>query len=425
MGAVLGCSAASKDAADAAVVLDFDGALPISGSLTVRVATPFDDAGAAVPTFVLLGDGTRFAKQVGPDGVVQFIDPDLRGPQDVTVVTIESQTTWGSDGGSATTNSERIETHLGVVQSQVDYRPDRPHEPPEPPPLLGRVEGTISPCGDGRVDINVAGEGIVPYTGWTGECGSYSLEVRGTKPGPLTVVARNTCWDYDICWPKLVTPRIGMVSGITFDAAGVAKADVVMDDTFPDYVDLQLQGLPANYTGLWTDVIYTAAGQIVLERLGDRASPLHISVPAKNGPLGSLERWVAVGFNDSEGYSHTVSPLGDPPVVRIPADPEILEPAGTSSTPPPEVSRAGLRIRWDCSSAGEAELWLTNDGLRWTVRGSCPQGSFTPFDLPSIVPQKYRSLPNGGYGLQLMVFPPPSPIGTSNILTALGSFMLR
>ncbi|MGC4115390.1 MAG: hypothetical protein QM765_12460 [Myxococcales bacterium] len=377
------------------------------------MARPLDDAGGLIPTYVMLGDGTRFAQQVGPDGVVQFTDPALQGPQDVTVVRIGLQTSWSPDGGLESKELEQLETHLGVAQPEVDFRPAAPYQPSDPLPVVGRVEGTISPCGDGRVNIHVAGEGIAPYTQWLGECGKYSFEVRGTKPGPLTVVANNTCFDYDICWPPLVTPRVGIVTGITFSESGIAQADIEMDNTYQDSVDLQVQNLPPASSDLRAGILYVTAGRRVFDVFGSPDSPLHVTVPTKGGPFDSLERWAWVAFHDSDNYVSTYAPLADPPVVRIPVAPEIREPAGATTEPWPQVERGALRIQWQCSSAGTAQIGFSHeDWFDWSVEGPCPDGSFSPFDLPGIVPAKYRPLPAGSYGVQLRAEERPTPVGS-------------
>ncbi|WP_237078809.1 hypothetical protein [Myxococcus xanthus] len=147
---------------------------PIRGSLTVhsRLWEVGGDPSQLVGIYVLLGDGSRFRQPLGQDGVARFVDPDIQGPQDVTLLAVSTERTFA-------------DTYLALEQPEVwlqQYTKEDTGGETGQATLKGRITGRTSvvqdvivasadqqghgnsmrAAPDGTFEIDIAGSGAMP-----------------------------------------------------------------------------------------------------------------------------------------------------------------------------------------------------------------------------------------------------------------------
>jgi len=355
----------------------------IDGVLSVRVGQVLAGADGGTwqpgpPIYVLLGDGTRFLGTPDDQGWVTFRDPSLKGPQTVSVVTLNQNAAVGSDAGVAA-SWPRIETHLRVEDPELDLT-RRLYSGVVGPEPTGRIEVALSNCGDGKVRVQAFGTQPQRSARWIGGCSTRTLYLYGDDPGPFTVVAQNTREDGTTRLPPLQDPRAGMVSGVQLGADGFAHVDLSLEERFETAETVTIQGgAPFSFATL----SYWLGNELAFSVSSDgETSPLTLRLPVATSAIGSLRKTLEYGWGETSSEprgSKSGEPYGGGSI-------GVAQPAGATILAPRSGPGDDLRFAWSCPAAAHLSFVFSGASWIWDVSGSCSESEFRPFPLPEAIP---------------------------------------
>ncbi|QRN94567.1 hypothetical protein JRI60_36385 [Archangium violaceum] len=339
---------------------------------------------------VLLGDGSRFRERLDDSGVVRFHDPAIAGPQDVSVVMVQS------------TGEVKVKTYLALdgtevwLPSFVGFLSALPWT--KQGTVTGRVTGATHV---GNLSVTAVGKGLSGVT-TLAEDGSFSIDVRGDEPGQVDLFARETEG------PDGKVLRVGLARGIAVSSGTtVSGLELALDHPVDQSLNVTVEGSRYQGSSVSAELWYILGGQLLFRTNASGTIPLSVPAIARTAPFDTITPMLHVTSGDTTnlqgGAVQTNMPVSDTSSAEVSflAPLSITSPAVGTLEAPGSASRSGLVLRWNPDSSAhltEVELAaLVGPGsLDWTVVAPASITSFTPFPLPAgIAP--VTTFPAGSY----------------------------
>ncbi|HYO64510.1 MAG TPA: hypothetical protein VEU33_00400 [Archangium sp.] len=364
---------------------------PTAPTFTVHMPR---DVTATFPLYrnvdVLLGDGSRFRARLDNSGVVRFQDPAIEGPQDVSLVRVDS------------TGKVQVKTYLALNGPEVRL-----------PSLLGLVgalpftkQGTVTgkvtgAANPSALSVTVIGNGLYGITTLS-EDGSFSIDISGDAPGKVDLFAKET----EGTEAKVV--RVGLERDIAVSAGTtVSGQDVALDHPVDQSLGVTVAGGKLPDAHLDASLRYILGGRLLFSTSGSGTQPLSVPMIARTAPFDTLTPMLRVSSGDAAqlpgGQLQTDMPVGATSSAQVTfLDPlSITSPAVGTLEAPASASRSGLVLRWSPDASAhltEVELAATigPGPLDWIVVAPTSRSSFTPFTLPA-ASAPVTTLPAGSY----------------------------
>ncbi|GEL73425.1 hypothetical protein MVI01_52090 [Myxococcus virescens] len=349
---------------------------PIRGSLTVhsRLWEDIGDPSQLVGIYVLLGDGSRFRQPLGQDGVARFVDPDIQGPQDVTLLAVSTEKTFA-------------DTYLALEQPEVwlqQYTKEDTGGETGQATLKGRITGRTSVVQEVFVaSADQQGHGNSTRAATDG---SFEIDISGSGVMPVHLFAMEYVNS---------TRRFGLKSNITLQAGQTLDdVEIALDRAEDQFQQVSVENFEPYGTEALVTMDFKLGTMYLFRSMVTGAPPLQLPSMSLTPPFDLLRMvtTVTVGSDGAAGVTSASATVltegGSSPVVTIPPPLQLTSiPLGTMETP--AVARTkGFTLAWNVAPTAQVVHAYLNAQSRdhqllWRLTAPSHVTSFTPFELPA------------------------------------------